>query len=56
METIEARMQQRSERLSQKCIEYGLDVHGNDTLHRPNPWEFLVNRKYHLIWLESARA
>lgn len=50
MEMIEARMQQRAERLTEKCNEYGLNMPGNDTLHRSNPWEFLVNRKYHLIW------
>lgn len=23
---------------------------GNDSWHQPNPWEFLVNTNYHIIW------
>jgi len=56
MEMIEARMAQRNERLAEKCSEYGLDVHGNDSLHQPNPWEFLVNTKYHIIWCNVFKA
>lgn len=29
---------------------------GNDTLHRPNPWEFLINNKYHLVWCNVFKA
>lgn len=25
-------------------------------MHRPNPWEFLVNRKHHLIWCNVFKA
>lgn len=27
---------------------------GNDTWHKPNAWEFLVNKKYHIIWLVNS--
>lgn len=50
MEIIEERMHERSNRLQQKCSEFGLDVLRNDSLHRPNSWEFLVNKKHHIIW------
>lgn len=23
---------------------------GNDSLHKPNPWEYLINKKYRLVW------
>lgn len=29
---------------------------GNDSLHKPNPWEFLVNRQHHLIWCNVFKA
>lgn len=29
---------------------------GNDTLHRPNPWEFLISNKYHLVWCNVFKA
>lgn len=50
IEAIEQRMQQRIEHLNSKCTELGLDIVRNDSLHKPNPWEFLVNRRHHLIW------
>lgn len=56
VEMIEARMAQRNERLAEKCAELGLDVHGNDSWHQPNPWEFLVNRKYHIIWCNVFKS
>lgn len=56
MEMIEERMQQRSERLTQKCNEFGLDIRHDDSLHKPNPWEFLVSRKYHLVWCNVFKA
>lgn len=51
VEAIEKRMHDRIEHLNTKCAEHGLGVVRNDSLHKPNPWEFLVNRRHHLIWL-----
>lgn len=56
IEHIEQRMLTRSERLAQKCHEFGLDMRRNDSLHRPNSWEFLVNRRFHLIWCNVFKA
>jgi chondroitin 4-sulfotransferase 11 len=56
MSEAEARMVQRRHHLKQTCTMLGLDVSGNDSLHRPNPWEFLVNRPYHLVWCNVFKA
>jgi chondroitin 4-sulfotransferase 11 len=29
---------------------------GNDSLHKPNPWEFLINNKYQLVWCNVFKA
>lgn len=29
---------------------------GNDTLHNPNPWEFLIDKKHHLVWCNVFKA
>ncbi|CAO1331741.1 unnamed protein product [Diamesa tonsa] len=56
MENVESRMMLRSLHLTERCTYYGLDQHGNDTLHRPNPWEFLISNKYHLVWCNVFKA
>lgn len=56
MEAVGERMHNRNERLTEKCSEYGLNVRRNDSLHRPNPWEFLVNKRFHLIWCNVFKA
>jgi len=56
MSEVEARMVQRRHHLKQTCTMLGLDVPGNDSLHHPNPWEFLVNRPYHLVWCNVFKA
>lgn len=56
MERIERRMDDRQQLLDAKCHEYGLHRSGNDSLHRPNAWEFLVSRQHHLIWCNVFKA
>ncbi|KDR09457.1 Carbohydrate sulfotransferase 11 [Zootermopsis nevadensis] len=56
MSEVEARMVQRRHHLKQVCAKLDLDVYGNDSLHRPNPWEFLVNRPHHLVWCNVFKA
>ncbi|GFG39349.1 hypothetical protein Cfor_08302 [Coptotermes formosanus] len=56
MSEVEARLVQRRHHMKQTCTMLGLDVSGNDSLHRPNPWEFLVNRPYHLVWCNVFKA
>lgn len=52
----EKRLYTRRKFLAEKCAVEGLDRPGNDSLHRPNAWEFLVNREYHLIWCNVFKA
>lgn len=52
----EYRLADRRSFLAQKCSEEGLDRPGNDSLHKPNAWEFLVNRQHHLIWCNIFKA
>ncbi|XP_055708756.1 carbohydrate sulfotransferase 11-like [Phlebotomus papatasi] len=56
MEKLEARMQKRVERVAEVCSQYGLDRRGNDSLHRPNSWEFLINKQYRLVWCNVFKA
>ncbi|KAG5678472.1 hypothetical protein PVAND_008142 [Polypedilum vanderplanki] len=56
MENIEARMMMRNLHLIERCAFYGLDQRGNDSLHKPNPWEFLINKKQHLVWCNVFKA
>ncbi|XP_066587282.1 carbohydrate sulfotransferase 11 isoform X3 [Prorops nasuta] len=55
-EETENRLNARRKFLNEKCSQEGLDRPGNDSLHRPNAWEFLVNREYHLIWCNIFKA
>ncbi|CAB0028134.1 unnamed protein product [Trichogramma brassicae] len=52
----ERRMNERRKYLAERCSEEGLDRPGNDSLHRPNAWEFLVNREHRLIWCNVFKA
>ncbi|XP_034947671.1 carbohydrate sulfotransferase 11-like isoform X1 [Chelonus insularis] len=56
MAETEARLIDRRKLLTKRCSEAGLDRPGNDSLHRPNAWEFFVNRDYHLIWCNVFKA
>lgn len=50
MADMEEKMEARREQLHETCHKLGLDVPGNDSLHKPNPWEFLVNRQFKIVW------
>ncbi|XP_017863415.1 PREDICTED: carbohydrate sulfotransferase 11 isoform X1 [Drosophila arizonae] len=56
MQAMSVRMEARLNRLKEKCSEFGLDVVGPDAWHTPNTWEFLVNKKYHIIWCNVFKA
>ncbi|XP_048510226.1 carbohydrate sulfotransferase 11-like isoform X2 [Athalia rosae] len=56
MVEAEYRLSDRRTFLAKKCAEEGLDRPGNDSLHKPNAWEFLVNRQHHLIWCNVFKA
>lgn len=52
----EERLAERRKYLTDKCAEAELDRPGNDSIHKPNAWEFFVNRDYHLIWCNVFKA
>lgn len=56
MEAIAQRMHERNDLLTTKCKKFGLDAHKDDSLHKPSSWEFLVNRKFHIIWCNVFKA
>ncbi|XP_045468996.1 carbohydrate sulfotransferase 11-like [Harmonia axyridis] len=51
-----ARLKNRQKHLYETCRALGLDKIGNDSLHRPNAWEFLVNDEHHLVWCNVFKA
>lgn len=38
------------------CSNARFSKTGNDTLHKPNPWEFLISKKHHLVWCNVFKA
>ena len=38
------------------CHKAGLDVMGNDTLHKVNPWEYFINHQYKLVWCNVFKS
>lgn len=53
---IQAIMEGRRQHLHETCEKWDLDTPGNDSLHRPNTWEFLINRPHHLVWCNVFKA
>lgn len=51
-----ARLEDRRNFLYKTCKQLGLDEIGNDSLHRPNSWEFLINHDYGLVWCNVFKA
>lgn len=56
MASVASRMAERRRQLHEACTTHALDVPNNDTLHRANPWEFLVSRSHHLVWCNVFKA
>ncbi|XP_019881593.2 carbohydrate sulfotransferase 11 [Aethina tumida] len=56
MTMVGQRLERRRKHMKKYCKLLGLDRPGNDTLHRPNPWEFLVDNKHHLVWCNVFKA
>lgn len=50
MKNMSVIMDQRRSDLERNCEILGLNVPGNDSLHKPNAWEFLINHQHHLVW------
>ena len=54
--TVEDEMISRLKVLSHACKAHGLDQPGNDSLHRPYPWEYLINEEHHLVWCNIFKS
>jgi len=54
--TIEDEMQSRADVMKQACQKHGLDQPGNDSLHNPYPWEYLINEEHHLVWCNIFKS
>ena len=54
--TIEEEMSARIDALKRACKLHGLDQPGNDSLHKPNPWEYLVNEEHGLVWCNVFKS
>lgn len=56
MTAIEKRIEERLVHMKKTCTYLGLNIPGNDSLHTPNPWEFLVHNKHRLVWCNVFKA
>ena len=50
------RILERKKLKEEVCQKFGLDTAGNDTLHQVNPWEYLINKKYNLVWCNIFKS
>ncbi|CAG0899240.1 unnamed protein product [Darwinula stevensoni] len=49
-------MSSRALQMRRKCSEFGLDQKGTKKYLKPNPWEYYINQKYHLVWCPIFKA
>jgi chondroitin 4-sulfotransferase 11 len=49
-------MESRVSHLKDVCHQLKLDQVGNDSLHKPDPWEYLINKEHHLVWCNVFKS
>jgi len=49
-------MKERQDVMRNACQKHGLDMKGEDALHQPKPWEFLINKDHHLVWCNVFKS
>ena len=56
--TFETDIETRNIVLKEACKHYGLDVLGNDRLHKPYPWEYLIakHKSANLVWCNVFKS
>ena len=56
--TFETDIETRNMVLKEACKHYGLDVLGNDRLHKPYPWEYLIakHKSANLVWCNVFKS
>lgn len=50
------RILERKKLKEEVCKKFGLDTARNDTIHQVNPWEYLINQKYKLVWCNIFKS
>ena len=55
-EMFESLMRERREVMRAACQQEGLDKAGEDDLHRINPWEYLINKRYNIVWCNVFKS
>ena len=55
-EIFMSEMRERREVMRAACQQEGLDRPGDDDLHRINPWEYLINRQYNIVWCNVFKS
>ena len=55
-ETFESLMRERRKVMRAACQQEGLDKAGEDDLHRINPWEYLINKRYNVVWCNVFKS
>ncbi|KAH1006347.1 hypothetical protein HUJ05_007092 [Dendroctonus ponderosae] len=56
MSLVLKRLELRRKHLKAACHMLGLDKPSNDSLHSPNPWEYLVDHRHHMVWCNVFKA
>ena len=46
----------RTKTMKEACHIFGLDQPGNDSLHKPYSWEYLIDKKHHLVWCNVFKS
>ena len=49
-------MKERRRVMRAACEKEGLDREAEDDLHKVKPWEYLINRKYSLVWCNVFKS
>jgi len=53
---MQSRMLARTEDMKAACSKHGLDVRGEDQLHRPYPWEYFINWEHNFVWCNVFKS
>jgi hypothetical protein len=49
-QTVQDDMTERLRVMREACQAHGLHLPGNDSVHQPYPWEYLINEEHNLVW------
>jgi len=53
---MQNRMLDRTGDMKAACSKHGLDVRGEDQLHRPYPWEYFINWEHNFVWCNVFKS